>query len=139
MGAPGTRCCNTHRRYFEQAQDVRVFADRDGHRIVIEQLAGDMRTGLSRGENVARTVETYSFGNLFVVYEINRYVCAYRRTQRFETGELAQRAAWWGTHLADRTISYNDTLDRLYGSPGGLSGSAVDVSILEGSRVLTFS
>lgn len=24
------------------------------------------------------------------------------------------------THLADRTISYNNTLDRLHGSPGGL-------------------
>ena len=29
-----------------------------------------------------------------------------------------------GTYLADRTISYNNTLDRLHVSPGGLSGSS---------------
>ena len=47
------------------------------------------------------------------------------RTQASRYGELACGGGREGeTHLADRTVSYNNTLDRLHGSPGGLVGSS---------------
>ena len=72
-----------HTGGIEQAECIGVFANHDRDGIVVKHLLNDPGFQLDPVERGAterdRTVGTYSLGNLFVVYEINRQVCGSQR------------------------------------------------------------
>lgn len=71
-------CCKTgidvRTGGIEQSQCIRIFTNHDGDRVVIKDL-GRGRCAYFPSKNMfIHTVGTYSLGNLFVVYDINKQV-----------------------------------------------------------------
>ena len=113
----------------EKAQGVGILADHDGDGVVIEHLQGVGGGFGRRSEAWGEERITYG-GDIFTGELVRRVRDEKTRlraggTQASRYGELACGGGREGeTHLADRTVSYNNTLDRLHGSPGGLVGSS---------------